>query len=62
MTTSIMLNNPPCTDIQNKMTKELVTTAHVKNTRSQRVLKKAKFEFMGYKGEDTYWRMVRGTE
>lgn len=62
MTTSIRLKNPPYSDIQNKMTEELVTTAHVKNTRSQRVLEKAKFEYTGSKYEDTCWRMIRGTE
>ncbi len=62
MTTRIILKNPPYTDIQNKMTEELVGRAHVKNTRSQRVLEKAKFEYMDSNGEGPYWRMIRGTE
>lgn len=62
MTTRIQLKNPPYTDIQNKMTEKLVGTAHVKNTRSQRVLEKAKFEYMDSNEVETYWQMIRETE
>lgn len=57
MTTHLKLDNLPDMDYQDK-TEQLWGRAHVKNTGSQKVLKKAGFEELGVHRDTTYWRYI----